>query len=44
MSELCVKILLEYNELVSIIPMDEDRFNAKDIALLRNIQREGIEL
>jgi len=44
MSELCFKILLDYDELVSIIPMSEDRFNAKDVALLRNIQREGIEL
>jgi len=44
MSELCIKILLEHNELVSVIPMDEDRFNAKDVALLRNIKREGIEL
>lgn len=44
MSELCVKILLDHDELVSIIPMSEDRFNAKDVALLRNIQREGIEL
>ncbi len=44
MSELCVKILLDYNELVSIIPMSEDRFNAKSVTLLRNIQREGIEL
>ena len=44
MSELCVKILLDYDELVSIVPMSEDRFNAKDVALLRNIQREGIEL
>ena len=44
MSELCVKILLDYNELVSIIPMSEDRFNAKTVSLLRNIQREGIEL
>jgi uncharacterized protein len=44
MSELCIKILLDYNELVSIVPMSEDRFNAKDVALLRNIQREGIEL
>ncbi|WP_055073677.1 nucleotidyltransferase domain-containing protein [Pseudanabaena sp. 'Roaring Creek'] len=43
-SELCVKILLDYDELVSIIPISEDRFNAKDVALLRNIQREGIEL
>ena len=42
-SELCVKILLDYDELVSIIPMSEDRFNAKSIALLRNIKREGIE-
>ncbi len=44
MSELCVKILLDHDELVSIVPMSEDRFNAKDVALLRNIQREGIEL
>ena len=44
MSELSVKILLDYDELVSIIPMSEDRFNAKDVALLRNIQREGIVL
>ena len=44
MSELCIKILLDYDEIVSIIPMSEDRFNAKDVALLRNIQREGIEL
>jgi predicted nucleotidyltransferase len=43
-SELCIKILLDYNELVSIVPMSEDRFNAKDVALLRNIAREGIEL
>ena len=44
MSELCIKILLDYDELVSIIPMSEDRFNAKGVALLRNIQREGIEV
>ena len=44
MSNLRVKILLDYNELVSIIPMSEDRFNAKTVSLLRNIQREGIEL
>ena len=44
MSELCVKVLLDYDELVSIIPMSEDRFNAKTVSLLRNIQREGIEL
>ncbi|NUN63400.1 nucleotidyltransferase domain-containing protein [Pseudanabaena biceps] len=44
MSNLRVKILLDYDELVSIIPMSEDRFNAKDVALLRNIEREGIEL
>jgi predicted nucleotidyltransferase len=44
MSELCVKVLLDYDELVSIIPMSEDRFNAKTVSFLRNIQREGIEL
>lgn len=44
MSELCVKILLDYDELVSIIPLSEDRFNVKAVSLLRNIQREGIEL
>jgi predicted nucleotidyltransferase len=43
-SNLRVKVLLDYDELVSIIPMSEDRFNAKGVALLRNIQREGIEL
>ncbi len=32
MSELCVKILLDYDELVSIVPMSEDRFNSKDVA------------
>lgn len=44
MSNLLVKMLLEHDELVSIIPMSEERFNAKDVALLRNIHREGIEL
>ncbi len=43
-SELCVKILLDYNELVSIIPMSEDEFHNRNVALLRNIKREGIEL
>jgi predicted nucleotidyltransferase len=44
MSEFSIKVLLDYDELVSIIPMSEDRFNVKGVALLRNVQREGIEL
>ena len=44
MSSLRVKMLLEHDELVSIIPMSEERFNAKDVSLLRNVHREGIEL
>jgi predicted nucleotidyltransferase len=44
MSSVRLKMLLEHDELVSIIPMSEDRFNARDVALLRNIHREGIEL
>ena len=44
MSELRVKMLLEQDELVSIIPMSEEDFNTRNVALLRNIRKEGIEL
>jgi len=44
MSELRVKMLLEHDELISIVPIAGDDFLAKDIAYLRNIRREGIEL
>ena len=44
MSELRVKMLLEYNELISIIPIAEEDFYKKDVAFLRNIRKEGIEL
>jgi len=44
MSELRVKMLLEHDELISIVPIAENDFLAKDIAYLRNIRREGIEL
>ena len=44
MSDLRVKIMLEYDELVSIVPIAEEDFQTKDIAYLRNIRREGIKL
>jgi len=44
MSDLRVKILLEYDQLVSIIPIAQQDFQTRDIAYLRNIRREGIEL
>ncbi|MEA5476419.1 nucleotidyltransferase domain-containing protein [Pseudanabaena galeata UHCC 0370] len=44
MSELRVKMLLEQDELVSIIPMSEEDFHTRNVALLRNIRKEGIEL
>jgi uncharacterized protein len=44
MSELRLKMLLEHDELVSIIPIAEADFQTRDVALLRNIRREGIEL
>ena len=44
MSDLRVKILLEHDQLVSIIPIAQQDFQTKDIAYLRNIRREGIEL
>ena len=44
MSDLRVKMLLEHDELVSIIPMSEKDFNKRNVALLRNIRKEGIEL
>jgi predicted nucleotidyltransferase len=44
MSELRVRMLLEHDELVSIIPMSEEDFHTRNVALLRNIRKEGIEL
>lgn len=44
MSDLRVKMLLEHDELVSIIPMSEEDFHTRNVALLRNIRKEGIEL
>lgn len=44
MSELRVKMLLEHDELVSIIPMSEEDFYTRNVAFLRNIRKEGIEL
>jgi predicted nucleotidyltransferase len=44
MSELRVKMLLEQDDLVSIIPMSEEDFHTRNVALLRNIRKEGIEL
>ena len=44
MSDLRVRMILEHDELVSIIPMSEEDFNKRDVALLRNIRKEGIEL
>jgi predicted nucleotidyltransferase len=44
MSELRVKMLLEQDELVSIIPMSEEDFHTRNVALLRKIRKEGIEL
>jgi len=44
MSELRVRMLLEHDELVSIIPMSEEDFRTRNVALLRNIRKEGIEL
>ena len=44
MSDLRIKMLLEHDELVSIIPMSEEDFHTRNVALLRNIRKEGIEL
>jgi len=44
MSDLRLKIMLEHDELVSIVPIAEEDFQTRDIAYLRNIRREGIEL
>ncbi len=44
MSNLRVKILLERDELVSIIPVTEEDFSKRDVEFLRNIRKEGIEL
>ncbi|MFM7886376.1 MAG: nucleotidyltransferase domain-containing protein [Pseudanabaena sp.] len=44
MSDLRVKILLEHNELVSIIPVTEEDYSKRNVGLLRNIRKEGIEL
>jgi predicted nucleotidyltransferase len=44
MSELRVKMVLEHDELVSIIPMSEEDFHTRNVAFLRNIRKEGIEL
>ncbi len=44
MSNLRVKILLELDELVSIIPITEEDFHKRNVGFLRNIRKEGIEL
>ncbi|MCA6502285.1 MAG: nucleotidyltransferase domain-containing protein [Pseudanabaena sp.] len=44
MSDLRVKILLERDELVSIIPITEEDFSKRNVSFLRNIRKEGIEL
>jgi len=44
MSELRVKMVLEHDELVSIVPMSEEDFCTRNVAFLRNIRKEGIEL
>jgi predicted nucleotidyltransferase len=44
MSNLRVKILLERNELVSIIPVTEEDYSKRNAGFLRNIRKEGIEL
>jgi uncharacterized protein len=44
MSNLRVKILLEHDELVSIIPVTEEDFSKRNVGFLRNIRKEGIEL
>ena len=44
MSNLRVKILLECNAIVSIIPVTEEDFSKRDVGFLRNIRKEGIEL
>lgn len=44
MSNLRVKILLERDELVSIIPVTEEDYSKRNVGFLRNIRKEGIEL
>ena len=44
MSNLRVKILLERNEIVSIIPITEEDYSKRNAGFLRNIRKEGIEL
>ncbi|MCL1492950.1 MAG: nucleotidyltransferase domain-containing protein [Pseudanabaena sp. Salubria-1] len=44
MSDLRVKMILEHDELVSIIPITEEDFSKRNVAFLRNIRKEGIEL
>jgi uncharacterized protein len=36
--------LLKYNELISIVPMDEDNFLYRESPLMRNIRLDGILL
>jgi len=42
--DLRVKMILEHDELVSIIPITEEDFSKRNVAFLRNIRKEGIEL
>ena len=42
MSDSSVEPLLKYEELVSVVPMTQDKFLYQDSPLLRNVRQEGV--
>ncbi|MEL6138900.1 MAG: nucleotidyltransferase domain-containing protein [Cyanobacteria bacterium J06628_6] len=44
MGEIKTRLLLEYDELISVVPMTEQDFLYRDSPLLQNIRQEGILL
>ena len=42
MGDAKTKVLLEYGELVSVVPVSQNAFFYKDSPLLRNVRQEGI--
>lgn len=44
MGEVKVKLRLKYDELVSVVPMAQDRFLYHETPLMRNVRQEGVLL
>lgn len=42
MSDSSTELLLKYGELISVVPMTQDKFLHRESPLLRNIRREGV--